>query len=552
MPIQVKRDIKRRYNLGKNFSLKDIPNFSSGSVLNRVRADIADQNWDEFHGSWGVINAQREIAKILASKFNFNYSEEDTFNQLWDFIREARAYKDKEKDQIQTDLTQAYRYIAQIASGREVNKSTFKRTISRSDADFVIFSDLHMTAFRNKPNYFKDYNYQLYLDVLNHYARFQPDFCLVENGDVEECLIYEPTLNDAKLRKEQAPKGFGIEEIKYPVRLNDDKWDDFLETRYQQRLQNLNQVIAEFPEYYQIIRDKFKASNKYVRLTGNHDTYLDDDHEKVLRDRINDKLGIEVKDVLKIIRNGNIDYLVVHGHQFDSVCLQHGEVPYAKSLGEIYSECLSWAYQGPDRFWKLNDTKNWYIGNSYNNVLAKEEPGKYQSGTKGTWDLVFESLERIKQDSKDFVETLVGHEIAWEYFENTNGFEALTLEVWTGDEMYKMRHMNEVDLCERYASEFLNLQNPPDFSKPVPTLILGHTHEPRKNAVFPNAEKSPPYYYLNSGSAGRYENLIWCVEITGDEDKICSWSKVNNQLKKITWKSEGNKLVHDTVQMISI
>jgi hypothetical protein len=221
-------------------------------------------------------------------------------------------------------------------------------------------------------------------------------------------------------------------------------------------------------------------------------------------------------------------------------------------LGEVYSECLSWAFQGPDRAWTRQDTKKWYIGNTYNNVLAKEEHGKYQDGTTGEFDLVFEALNRIKEDSKDFIETLLGHEIAWEYFENTNGFEALALEVWSGEELYKMRHMNEVDLCERYASEFFNLQIPPDFSRPIPTLILGHTHEPRKNAVFPGSEKSPPYYYLNSGSAGRYENLIWCVEIICEEDNICSWSDVNGQLKKITWKNYWNKLLHDTVQMISV
>ncbi len=550
MPIQVKRDIKRRYKFGKNFSLKDIPNFKSGSVLNRVRADIADQNWNDFHSSWGVTHADREIAKILASKFNFNYSEADTFDQLWDFIREARAYKDKEKDGIHADLITAYRYVAQIASGLAVDKQTFKRTITRSDANFVVFSDFHMTAFRNKPNYFKEYNYQLYLDVLNYYARLQPTYCLIENGDVEECLIYEPTLSDAKLRRAQAPNGFGIDEIKYPVRLNEEKWGDFLKTRYKARENNLINIIATFPEYYDRIRNNFIARNKYVRLIGNHDTYLDDFYEKTLRDRIHNELGMEVKDVLKIVRNGTTDYVVLHGHQFDSVCQQHGAIPYAKSLGEIYSECLSWAYQGPDRVWKLNDTKNWYIGNSYNNVLAKEEAGIYQGGTKGIWDLLFESLDRIKQDSKDFVETLLGHEIAWEYFENTTGFNALTLEVWTGDELYKMRHMNEVDLCEFYAAEYLLLN--PGLHVTPPTLILGHTHEPRKNAVFPNASKAAPTYYLNSGSAGRYENLIWCVEIEGNADRICSWSQVNGQLKKITWKSAGNQLVHDAVQMISV
>jgi hypothetical protein len=40
------------------------------------------------------------------------------------------------------------------------------------------------------------------------------------------------------------------------------------------------------------------------------------------------------------------------------------------------------------------------------------------------------------------------------------------------------------------------------------------------------------------------------VEIEGTEDRICSWSRVNARLKKITWRSDGDSLVHDTVDWI--
>jgi hypothetical protein len=150
-------------------------------------------------------------------------------------------------------------------------------------------------------------------------------------------------------------------------------------------------------------------------------------------------------------------------------------------------------------------------------------------------------------------------EIAWEYFENRDGFHALMLEVWTGEELYKMKHMNEVALCTGYVEEFLKLQ-PQGVPVPIPKLVLGHTHEPRQNAVFPHdpleqehweeSDTGAGAFYLNSGSAGRYQNLIWCVEIVGDNDRICSWSRVDGRLKKIAWRSEGDRLVHDSIEWI--
>ena len=53
-------------------------------------------------------------------------------------------------------------------------------------------------------------------------------------------------------------------------------------------------------------------------------------------------------------------------------------------------------------------------------------------------------------------------------------------------------------------------------------------------------------WYLNSGSAGRYENLIWGIEIQGLTDRIVSWSKIDGELTRIYWKSNHGVLQHDT------
>jgi predicted phosphodiesterase len=329
-------------------------------------------------------------------------------------------------------------------------------------------------------------------------------------------------------------------------------WDDFLDTRYDQRLATLTHLIETFDDYYDLVRSRFVARDKYVRIAGNHDTYQDGVLEAPLRSLIEATLGAEVNDAVRIKRGGEIAYVVLHGHQFDPVCMQHGAIPWAKSLGEVFSECAGWAYQGADRFWTQQDTKRWYHPPAiYENTLAIEAPGTYQGGGDGTYDLVFNNLNQIKSDPRDFVETVLGHQVAWEYFENSGAFEALTLEVWTGDELYKLRHTNEQKLCQRYASEFLDLQDPPDLSARIPTLVIGHTHEPRKSARDPDSGGFP-YYYLNSGSAGRYENLVWCVEILEDEDRICSWSRIGGRLTRIAWRNEGSTLVHDPANTLVV
>ena len=60
--------------------------------------------------------------------------------------------------------------------------------------------------------------------------------------------------------------------------------------------------------------------------------------------------------------------------------------------------------------------------------------------------------------------------------------------------------------------------------------------------------------YMNGGSAGRFENLIWCVEITGNDAKIYSWSNSGTKskmvLKKVRWDSnDKGKLLGTEVKV---
>jgi hypothetical protein len=59
---------------------------------------------------------------------------------------------------------------------------------------------------------------------------------------------------------------------------------------------------------------------------------------------------------------------------------------------------------------------------------------------------------------------------------------------------------------------------------------------------------------MNTGSAGRFENLIWCIEITGGTARVYSWSNSGTAThlvkKKVRWESNDNgKLIGQEVDI---
>ena len=259
MPISIKRDVKPAYLLGSRFSLKDTPLFMPigvgdpiyfrdvlGSYVDAVRPKIADVNWDQFHsnGNFSFPNFSQDIARTLSLKFDLDSSRVDAFNELWTFVRNGQTYEKKKKDDgtIEADLEQAYEITARLAAGERPPERTFSRVDTATEEKIVIFSDFHMTAFGTSvPDYFEDFNYDLYLDVLDYYAGLQ--YCLVENGDVEDCLLYLPDLNEAKARTNAAPKAVGIGELALPIRQNDSAWDAFMALRYTKRQDSLTKIF---------------------------------------------------------------------------------------------------------------------------------------------------------------------------------------------------------------------------------------------------------------------------------------------------------------------
>lgn len=568
MPISVLNDCLDFYSDRSNFKMRDDLRFFDqigGSYLNFVRNGVADRNFNDFFDSLEIDlnvfnrflrNSAADLTKKMALRVNLPASKTGIFDELFKVVWEAQNYKDDVKDDIAQDLEDAYDLAARVATDTpfptlpllppEVpwQRLGWDRIEDAPVApNYVVFSDHHMMDFSadfSLPNFFLDHNLDLYLDVLDVYAD-DPSWVLMENGDVEECVIFEVSQGDANLREELARK-----KKDYPVTQSSDDWSAFMTHRYSERESVLGQLLlsANFRPYYDKIRDRFVDADRYVRLTGNHDTYSDTTRERVLRDMIEGHLStssreVSVVDVSRVRRNDEITHLVMHGHQFDSVSIMSGSVPYALSLGEMFSENLSWLYEGPDRFWAHKDTRAWQSGAPIENVLARETPSGADVDISTALVNFFGSGARdavrdaVKADPKGVLESALGHEIAWQYFENDDAYHALTLEVLTGDEWFKFRHLDERKLCERYENRYVSYAGFP-LTSPPPKLVLGHTHEPRANAADPTRNTQPQY--LNSGSAGRFENLIWAVEMTQNQgDRIVSWSRIDGRLRKTIW-----------------
>ncbi len=116
---------------------------------------------------------------------------------------------------------------------------TFQRVKASHDTKFVIFSDFHITNYRNDcnvlPNYFLDHALDtLYVQLLDYYL--DGGYVLVENGDVEDCVMYQPGTDDAKARLDAMKKAT------FPIRENQE-WAAFLDIRYDARFVSLSHIL---------------------------------------------------------------------------------------------------------------------------------------------------------------------------------------------------------------------------------------------------------------------------------------------------------------------
>ena len=460
------------------------------------------------------------VLKDVGKAFSLK-GKDDTkmFDDLWEVYQVGNKYKRDHKKELADAVEEAYDTIVNIASRTgKASKHGLKRVGDTTYQKLVIFSDHHMTHRHHRHDYFFQFNFKLYLELLEKYEG--DGFALVENGDVEELLIFDPTPNEAEKRRKLVTKPLLINDI---GKIN---WDELNGTRLEQRRKILERLFNDNDDYYQRVK-KF-GKGRYYKISGNHDTYSSGELEGMIENQYWDGIILDALRVLGKATGGTaVNFVITHGHQFDESCV----APHAAKVGEVISECLSWAFQGPDRIWTTSDTHKWTSDQKkeFGNVLSSE----HAFSTKD------KALEM-------FLECFMGHEVAWEYFENSDPYMAFVKEVCTGDEFFKYRHMNENNLANALLKKWKSKTGE------LPTVICGHTHEARHRSRFTNTTSVIPpgtndknlfTKYMNTGSAGRFQNLVWCIEIVNGEATVYSWTnsgtKDNIRLKKTKWESNG-------------
>jgi hypothetical protein len=335
------------------------------------------------------------------------------FDDLWEVYQVGNKYKRDNEKVLAKEVEKSYATLTEIFQTKtsQAPGNGFSRIGIAQNHALVLFSDHHMTYRGHRHDYFHQFNYPLYCEVLRYYA--EKGFALVENGDMEELVIFEPTPEETQRRRKLVKKSL-LDDI------GDLNWDELVGLRIETRRKQLEKILNDNHEYYDLV--KMLGKSRFYKIAGNHDTYYSAELEQMIEAEL--WQGV-VKDVLLVERQrdgkSGLDFVITHGHQFDPACVP----PHAKKIGEVISECLSWAFQGADRIWRVSDTRKWNSApaKEFRNILSSTDPNL--------------SITTSHPDLEVMLECFMGHEVAWEYFENEDPYMAFVKEVCTGDEFFK-------------------------------------------------------------------------------------------------------------------
>lgn len=419
--------------------------------------------------------------------------------------------------------------------------------IERLDADvhrrIVVFSDHHLTLGAHRHNvfsgesgsHFQHANRSLYLAVLDQYHR--EGWTLVENGDAEDLVVFDTALHPGEF----ATRRRAVAESGLP---------GLVARRSEFRAGLLADILADPAnrEYYAALT-RFSDAGRLVRIGGNHDYQVPKFWEEAVA-RASRVSGVrypplEVHASIAVLTERDAwRTLILHGHQFDHVSSPIN----APRHGETISECLGTFYQGGDRVWPWSESRQWVSGRPFRNLLVSGLPTSAQNlqqmaagggfSTASTADARRRLWMRTGL-GPNFWEDTFGHPIAWDYFlapgatDDLDGdsVEQVYRAIALGDAWFKFRHTEELDLAALL---------PEEMGGTPPNVVLGHTHEPRCGAI--DANGRPVEWYLNSGAAGRFEGLLWGVEILDGEAAVVSWHPdpwPDGPPTRRIWRAEG-------------
>ncbi|MEZ6103812.1 MAG: hypothetical protein R3E01_33115 [Pirellulaceae bacterium] len=504
----------------------------------------------------------REAFEALASQYAFDSDKEadhESLDLLWYLLDQATfLITGSLKDSGDAQVDDAFIQLGKIWEGDHSRSDGFQYTRSLPfEGRYVVFSDHHIYPTGHRQGYLET-NLNLYGRILDNY--YESEFTLIENGDVFELIIPDPDsldldslrslvssfrqslsqynadalaeLRQAQMQGQLPPTNAALEWYYDYYGEVDEFWkQNVTEWRLNQRLKHFERIIdSHDANLFRKIRESFVEDHRYVLLRGNHDVDLQEPRFASRLDQLYP--GIFAQDIVCIRdTNNSAGYMIAHGHQFD-----RGTSPaMATYKGETFSESLSWAIEGPDRYWPWSECHKWTTPASpFRNRLSSAEPNEiklapadligallvalsggspYALVVGGVISELYGNALRSLLHNGVLLELLFEHEIAWDYFEHSDAVSAVLEEVLPGKRWFKVRHMNELRIAKGLKDVF--------GEGPLPSLVLGHSHEVRQNALNSGGNAIP--YYFNCGAAGRFENLVWALEIVDGEPKLVSW-----------------------------
>jgi len=441
----------------------------------------------------------RDMARTMAKKYKLNDDQRD-FNELFgvqDTFRDLKAFP--RRDHV---IFEGLRGVQRVLHGHLVDKRGFRQVTRRNDQKVVIFSDHHILPTAHRQSAVWRANRGPYVKLLHHYG--EKGFLIVENGDVEDLVMTEPSqtvkayadvyeaLGDRTTNPLNLLRSFRQDPLHLEAVMR--------EKRAKYRRNQLFSILRDplNRPYYDTIR-QLHRSKQLVRLAGNHDYQLQE------FDGVDDHLV--PWDIL--VLGAERPTVVMHGHQFD-VATNPAVAPFC---GEVISECLGVFYQGPDRYWSPREAKQ-MVSVGFPNRLSTHAP---PTGAVASFMNALTASEEKGNDQWAAAwEALFGHPIAWEYGAPNwgasvrSGFArpaSMIESAMTGRQFFKCRHLDEWDLVRGMQEWGLNVR-----------LALGHSHEVR-NFDFGEGGLA----YCNSGATGRFARLIWALEIENDVLTVVGW-----------------------------
>ena len=483
-------------------------------------------------GAMDLFNIQRGVMCSLAAAYGLQGDKEE-FKRYYELFKKAQDYDKEHHDAAASAVRQSIQTIKLVCDAVPKGQEPLSTTVEGvglglvkrlpSDGRYVVFSDHHITDRDNRQNFFAPNNKGLYLDILKDYYGVA-DFDLIENGDVEELLIYEPDLGEMG-------------------EIGSWGWPKILSYRRTKTEESIRSIAADNADYYRVIYDAFASKKKYHKVVGNHDVaLLDGTLMQLLRTATGYQFERPVETVL-LSDNERHSYFICHGHQFDHSCTRR----FAEYIGESYTQAGAWAFQGPDRTWLHN--KDWLddmlAGRRpvINNIVGTEPTGlttgqvlsliaafgvgAVLGGASITAALASGSLSTAMLQTifnivppQNFFEEVMQKNIAWEYFDDPDDYGKLINQIASGQRWFKVRHTEEIALTDFLANE--GTPKPWGNDTP-PVVVIGHSHEARLQARRPNGKTASRY--INTAAAGRFENMIWGLEIVESEPSLVTWHR---------------------------